>query len=138
MELAGMEVNPKSRVSSAAKIPMQPITPRAKRIGLMGRCSATGGRSINGLLFDPQPARQRKLSFRAENGIGFRRQGDFSDYVLWNPGRDGRSDFDGALLTRRVRASKLRHENEKRDLVSLRRPWHLHRCGRRANPITTR
>jgi hypothetical protein len=45
-----MVMNPNSSVKSVAAIPMQAITPKISRNGLMGRCSAMSGLGIKALL----------------------------------------------------------------------------------------
>ena len=124
-EFAGIVVNPNSSVNSVTAIPMQAITPRISRKGLIGRCSAMSGLGIKRAVIDSKLSRKRKLSFWGAHAARVlfaapSRQisGILTTCILKSSRWRGRHRQVAAataspevLLTRCVCASKLNYEN---------------------------
>src|SRR4029453_6198267 len=95
-----MEVKPNSSVANVKTTPRQATRPRISRRGLIGRLSATTGLCINGRLLTQKVSQSASLN---STSWGAR----LRSLTTW-PG-----------------TPRLRHENDKHDLVSNHCAWHL-------------
>src|SRR5437667_8317016 len=123
---------------------MQPIKPRIRRNGLMGRCSATSGLGIKALLLTQSCHASASFHSGERTRLACwrwrpRHRELFERHVVRTPAlcREARA-LPRGLLTSCLCTRKLEDEYEKHDLVSTYQSWHVRVDGSNASATRSR